>query len=1319
MSKMKQLVILFLITLMIVIGIHVSSNAADIKNFNVNDVEDYTVGTNVYINENIMYNHSNNKMYCVEHNQVLPKSLTKYTLKSKITIVGNTSTDHRGKSITNKLNARLVGILASGKHNDRNQMRNAIWNFIQTWMNGVGKNHYGLTEGFSSAVKGSPVALDQEAIDYMNSISKDNTKIEDKTDSSKIKVKLVDYNNAQYTRVGPFRWSFSGKLSSISAYGDSENPIQGVLYSQYDGTEQKMLSVRNIDSGKNFYIYIPVNAEVSGSIRLVGNMDLELKKADVWFFKSSVGMDQNLIYFEPGTDTVPIEGEFVYDEIPPIKNEGDLKIIKVDADDQTIKLNNVGFVVQRKEDNTYVYQDAQGNISYKATREEATEFVTVNGEITIRNLLLGNYIIYETKNPNYGYEISTTPIEVEVVANETTNPTVTTIQNTQSYIKLSGYVWLDLKPDIKDTTQDINELYKDNNEDNTDVLVEGVTVRLKVGNTVVQETRTDGNGAYYFENVEVRLLDSYYIEFEYDGLRYENVVPRLDKDNGSKAIEGTDGRRAFNNRFASIEGNKLNSTSDTITTGVSKDAAGNVTNNLSYNKYYADAGDNSYTSRFINNGSYVITANTASAGFNLREARSEGALEIRNINLGMKERAQADIAILKDLSNAKVTINGYEHTYYYEQALELKEDESYSGEGLNVGIRFGTSTVNQSYTRAIYSSDVNYNQENGDDRELKVYLTYKIGLKNNENLVTRVNSILEYYDARYELVKAGATIDANGNISSELTPDEANRAMDSGNVQYKKAIIQTNKDVQGSQTEYIYVQFQLNRDAVLSILDKNGDGIVNENDGENTDNLLNNFTEINSYTVYKDGEIYAAIDKNSNPGNSIPGEEVTIEDDTDRAPALRLVTADARTMQGKVFLDETTGELRTDEIREGNGQLDDNEIGISGVKLTLTETSGTNLVYDGVTTGEDGTFTISNFIPGRYTLTYTWGDSTYTVQDYKGTIYKDQSRSQNQEWYKTLDPRLSDATDNWDTRKAIDEETANKVEDRTITTMDSTTPTMSLAIEYEAIYTASRGDKYEYKVQNVDFGIVERARQQLSLDKHVKAIRIVSQGGETLVDGTLVNGRFEGQVQGLTGGPDLGYVRVTMDNELIQGSTAYITYEMTLTNSSERDYYTEDGYYYLYGYEEAVRANKLGELVRIRVGQLNDYLDNTLIYNEENGIWEVTTQDDGNGKTILVTDEFVNQELQPTQQASVELPTSKLLSVGEETVFNNEAEVIESTPIPYGRQPNNPKDASEETLITRHEGGNRDYVLPITIGISTLIILGAGIIFIKKKVLHK
>ena len=39
--------------------------------------------------------------------------------------------------------------------------------------------------------------------------------------------------------------------------------------------------------------------------------------------------------------------------------------------------------------------------------------------------------------------------------------------------------------------------------------------------------------------------------------------------------------------------------------------------------------------------------------------------------------------------------------------------------------------------------------------------------------------------------------------------------------------------------------------------------------------------------------------------------------------------------------------------------------------------------YKKVETKEDGTYEISDFIPGQYQITYTWGNKEYIVQDLK------------------------------------------------------------------------------------------------------------------------------------------------------------------------------------------------------------------------------------------------------------------------------------------------------------------------------------------------
>ena len=141
-------------------------------------------------------------------------------------------------------------------------------------------------------------------------------------------------------------------------------------------------------------------------------------------------------------------------------------------------------------------------------------------------------------------------------------------------------------------------------------------------------------------------------------------------------------------------------------------------------------------------------------------------------------------------------------------------------------------------------------------------------------------------------------------------------------------------------------------------------------------------------------KIYAGIDKDSNPGNVIPGDKTTYQDDTDSAPSLKLEVAEARKMTGTVFLDESTGGVGL--VRQGDGEFKEGEKGIEGVKVTLTETKGTGLVYT-ATTNENGDFELKDYIPGDYKLTYTWGDETYTVQDYKGTIWTQKNKHEKEE----------------------------------------------------------------------------------------------------------------------------------------------------------------------------------------------------------------------------------------------------------------------------------------------------------------------------------
>ena len=1272
MGKLKKIAFGIAVILFAILGFATNSDA-------------YHVGQKVTLTSNQYLNSSN--IFCMEHGQSI-SSVMNYTVISNVRIEGTKSTDHTGKTIDHWDNAKLAYILSqnNGSVKWTGPVANAIWNFGYTWMRDVGQYHAGLYLGFAGSKKGDYSSwVDQGANDYANSIA-NGTNITDNTNKDNIQVVAYQKDGKAYMRIGPFNWTFGGTITDINVYDQDSNPISEKLFSSFSGSTENFFDASGIKSGTDFYISVPLDGTITKVTKITGNMQIKLKGVNIWFLEATNGYLQNMLIREPYETTDNVEINFDYD----IPTTGRLRIIKVNKDNHEFKLPGVGFYIMNQDMGKYIKQDENGNISYVDTKEEATEFITdENGEIYIENLLVGEYVAYETQNPNYGYEFLTDGQVTEIIADETTE---FMIENKQIYVKLSGYVWVD-KISGKLSTR--NDLYHDSDYDDGDILLDGITVRLKdrtTGETIMEATTADG-GEYLFMDVLIEKLQDYYIEFEYDGLTYTNVMPNIDKDNGSKSAENAEVRDRFNKNFSTVEGG---SSEDT---GITLDENGNKVHDLSYN-----LDKNEHKSTLINNGQFLITGNTDETGYSIWDHFTYGMEEIKYINQGLYERSQPDMALIKDLENVRVAVNGYQHVYDYSQRF-LNQGEY--GDGFNVGVKFGQKYGSMSYTRAIYKADYEYIDEADNSKELKVFVTYRIALRNETtDLVNKINSIIDYYDANYTLLRAGTALDENGNITGEeLTHTET-----AYNDEYSKTVINTNITLDPQSTKDVYV---------------------------------------NSYSVFDtNGNVYAGIDKDSNPANSTPGDKTTYQDDTDSAPGFKLEVADSRTLSGKVFLDSTTGELMTGEIRQGSGAYEEGELGIEGVEITLTENTGSGKVYN-ATTDSNGDFLITDYIPGDYTLTYTWGNETYTVQNYKGTVYDSTRDQTNKQWFKeNVEERKTDAIDDYNLRQQIDEELKHITSstETTIDKMNSTTPTMGIGVEYESVYTASSGDRYTYEINNVDFGIVERARQKLGMTKRVKTAKVTLANGQVIIDATIdENGNITGEKDHLThmgpsetAVPANGYVRIELDNELIQGAILEVGYEVKATNLSEMDYLSEN--YYKYGIIE-------GDVVTITPTAVIDYLDRDWAFDETNNPdWQIKSLDEIkdlvaevvynnenstiNAKTILYTEKLKQYNLKPTEAASVDLLVSRMLATSDEISIDNETEVAvldktggakpDETPgnyIPGSGHTEIDDNMAETVLVTPATGENLNIIIPIVVGVTALVILGVGIFLIKKRAL--
>lgn len=1081
--------------------------------------------------------------------------------------------------------------------------------------------------------------------------------------------------------------------------------------------------------------------------------------------------------------------------------------------------------------------DSKGEINIYDIRE---------GVYTVKEISFGNNYGYEIDNNyilwNNGTSSGTGSegqIQVNRRESTVTGDTSTTgdkskftimnFQNRRKYIKLSGFVWEDM---ISGKTSERDWKYSqgDSEETNPDKLVSNVTVKLKDANgndvsfktndgRTVTEILTDANGYYQMVDVLIDKLNEYYIEFTYNGMSYASVpiVDLLPETvDSSKAKENDNERTEFNNNYSTIT---HSGTTDPV--GEARDENNDKTYNLNYNEteHYVDEtgaeidqvkstlnyGENSVYGyegqRFpvnMTDEQYIIHATTKDAYqdngqsgylsdmYTAEQIRESSREEIKNINLGLYEREQPDLAVVEDIDTAKITLNGYEHTYKYNQRFNTNQES----DGFNVGVKFANEYGSQTYTRTIYSSDMVYNMQPGNEGKLEVYITYKVALRNEAtNLYTKVNEVINYYDERYDI----------DSIRDETGTELSYTAEENVGNGFKKVVVTTNQNIEHQKQNIIYITYKLQNDAVNAVL--------------NQDVTLDSITEITSYSSYSDENYtthYAGVDKDSRPGSTIPENANndsddanlnTYEDDTDSAPSLILEVSpeDGRIIRGTVWEDNAIDELLAntgyDKERKGDGLYVNGENVIENVKVELlTCTDDGNLgeiaiLYhkNEVTepaetiTDENGNYEFAGVIPGKYLIRYTYGNSSIivspdgtetpieTVEKYKSTIYragdKTAADAMTDYWYRTEtgedNTRMSDAKDGiginsdgtiYDIVAERIEETGENVytygsiteeeNPANLQNIEANTRLFDIKLDYDVNLDniSEYGAELKFIFDNIDFGIIRRPIQNLDIKKEIAWVQVKLANGQVIIEGDP----RKDSINYLRYLPD-GNIHIELDQELIQGATITIRYDVIVDNrNAEIDY--NDGDYYIYG----IVPNNHNNWKLATITNLYDYLSNDLIFNKDNinnaswtQIVEIGQSLVDEGKLsqeafnavkqfnqVLQTDAF--KDMTPGQELRVPLEVSRILSnSADDLMFTNDIEVNEVTrrkmehdgdyTIPGNYIPSNGETGYDDDYvyltITGPTGENRNYIQYIILGTIGLITLGAGIMLIKKKVL--
>ena len=341
------------------------------------------------------------------------------------------------------------------------------------------------------------------------------------------------------------------------------------------------------------------------------------------------------------------------------------------------------------------------------------------------------------------------------------------------------------------------------------------------------------------------------------------------------------------------------------------------------------------------------------------------------------------------------------------------------------------------------------------------------------------------------------------------------------------------------------------------------------------------------------------------------------------------------------------------------------------------------------------------------------------------------------------------------------------------TNMKAETGVMVIELEYDR--SGSDGNKKDnsYQITNVDLGLEERAKAQLSINKEVANVKLTLSDGRILFDAqdtaqNVLWRKHEAYKVGYNGNlmkgieeirnsnkNKFGLIQLSMDEELMHGATITITYRITVTNEGEVDY--KDNCFYYTG----VVKDK-NTIVTTKADNVLDYVANNLQFNvAENGNWKVISKEEiakqglvnsslkdtiEQYNTIIITDSL-NAELVPslyknkvnnnaTDSTTIPLVLTQTITSENSTddlTYSNIVEIVKTSNTVGRRNEYSVVGNQDPTKTPQELDSDKAEVVKIlppfgdtaryiTIGIITIVAITigiAGIIFIKKKILVK
>ena len=548
-------------------------------------------------------------------------------------------------------------------------------------------------------------------------------------------------------------------------------------------------------------------------------------------------------------------------------------------------------------------------------------------------------------------------------------------------------------------------------------------------NKTSQPVYTDANGKWSANITAPRQDEKYDIEFVYDGQTYESTIflseynqttNRYEEGNAntyinstteerpqyftrSMAKESSQDRVNFDNSFAEIYGKTPINSVDGKTQG---QATGK--NNNSYTLDYTsedyapigtlEAGNTRKKSTLVTHNTdgtvisqYELSARTSTGGIlygfddfyhiesadkTIKTNKSDHEYiatyeYMRNINLGLARRKEADIGLTKDLYKANVVVNEKQLIYNYNKALSFINTSV--KETLNNQIKIEEAKIK--YNLSLYKTDYFYRAsiysqgtygvgintpENmaeiinrvtaikNPDTELEIFLTYKVNVYNESTeYYAQIKELIDYYDTNLELIDENTPENITKKMLKNKDGDEASTltvvAVPTYGIAKKENQEEEIKPItwnnQGTKTDNHGNQYNKSNTTSLSgTYLKPGEQIelyvtyrvkkTAQTNGVSNAVVLgdrSNIAEIGRYSTYYQnedgtmGRVAGKIDRDSAPDNiniEQKNDRTWYEDDTDEAPTVTIgLYEETRTLEGIVWED-----LKNTNVKDENGE---------------------------------------------------------------------------------------------------------------------------------------------------------------------------------------------------------------------------------------------------------------------------------------------------------------------------------------------------------------------------------------------------------------